>query len=86
MINEEDDSLDWLNVYKKKRRNTGKRPGGSNVNGRKIYENSEWGQMIRHPGLQVLGSLEQKTFMRRFRVPYAIFFDCVVVSVKNFLS
>ena len=73
MINEEDDSLDWDYVYKKKRRNTGKRPGGSNVNGRKIYENSEWGQMLRHPGLQVLGSPEQKTFMRRFRVPYAIF-------------
>ena len=77
MINEEDDSLDWLNVYKKKRRNTGKRPGGSNVNGRKIYENSELGQMLHHPGLQVLGPPEQKMFMRRFRVPYAIFIKII---------
>ena len=32
MINEEDGSLDGVNAYKKKRRNTGKRPGGSNAN------------------------------------------------------
>ena len=57
----------------KKKRNTGKRPGGTNMTGRLDYWLSTWGQMLRDPELIAPGSPLQKTFMRRFRVPYSLF-------------
>ena len=56
----------------KKKRNTGKRPGGTNMTGRPDYWLSTWGQMLRDPELIAPGSPLQKTFMRRFRVPYPL--------------
>ena len=56
-----------------KRRNCGKRPGGTNRSGRPHYWASTWGVMLRDPNLQIIGSDARKTFMRRFRVPHSIF-------------
>ena len=56
-----------------KRRNCGKRPGGTNRSGRPNYWASTWGVMLRDPNLQTIGSDARKTFMRRFRVPHSIF-------------
>ena len=64
-----------LEREKKRTRNTGPRPGGSNSPGvdRPDYWNSTWGKMLKHSELQVTGSQSRKVFTRRFRTPYPVF-------------
>ena len=72
---EEDEMDDYTIIWSicKKKRNTEKRPGGSNSLGRPKYWDSVWGRMLLHPDLQISSSPMRKTFMRRFRVPYLMF-------------
>lgn len=67
----EEEEEEWM--AKRKRRNCRRRPGGTNRSGRPHYWASTWGAMLCDPKLQIIGSDERKTFMRRFRVPYSIF-------------
>lgn len=76
MVEEDEEWLEQCQVFQCKR-NTGKRPGGTNATGRANYEDSVWGRMLRDPQLSVAGSPLQKIFMRRFRVPHAIFLKLV---------
>ena len=76
MMDEEEEWLDECLVFQRKR-NTCARPGGTNTTGRAKYEDSVWGRMLRDAELRVTGSPLQKIFMRRFRVPYAIFLKLV---------
>ena len=79
MMMEEEEEEEWLEecqIFQRKR-NTGKRPGGTNATGRAKYEDSVWGTMLRDPQLSVAGSPVQKIFMRRFRVPHSIFLKLV---------
>ena len=80
--NDDDDLLiqEWFDYQEeeedkqpRKKRNTSRRPGGTNSIGWPNYSGSEWGQMLRNPELQVVGSSLRKVFRRRFRVPYPIF-------------
>ena len=59
----------------KRKRNTGRRPGGRNPTGRPDYENSSWARMLRDKAaeLEQLDSAESIKFRRRFRLPYPIF-------------
>ena len=68
-----EDDKDYEVVIANRRRNSGKRPGGTNKNGRPDYWASTWGTMLRDPELKIPGSKLQKTFIRRFRVPYSLF-------------
>ena len=64
----EEDEMDDYTIIRsicKKKRNTEKRPGGSNSLGRPKYWDSVWGRMLLHPDLQISGSPMRKTFMRR---------------------
>ena len=70
---------EWLGrLPRRKKRNTGLRPGGSNFHGRPEYWDSVWGKMLQNVDLQITGSTVQKVFMRRFRVLYKKFHKLVV--------
>lgn len=73
MWEDEDEEEEELMERNRKRRNCGRRPGGTNRSGRPHYWESTWGVMLRDPELQTIGSDARKTFMRRFRVPHSIF-------------
>ena len=50
----------------KRKRNTGKRPGGTNFTGRPDYWTSTWGMMLRNPELTTPGSKLQKMLLLLF--------------------
>ena len=65
---------EWLGrLPRRKKRNTGLRPGGSNFHGRPDYWDSVWGKMLQNVDLQITGSNAQKVFMMQFCVPYKFF-------------
>ena len=61
----------------RKKRNTDRRPGGTNSTSRPNYCVSKWGQMLQNPELQVLGSSLRRVFRRQFRAPYPIYLRLV---------
>ena len=64
-------------LWSRKKRNTGRRPGGTNSTSRPNYCVSKWGQMLQNPELQVLGSSLRRVFRRQFRAPYPIYLRLV---------
>ena len=74
---EEEEWYERCQIPRCKKKNTGKRPGGSNTHVRPKYWNSAWGKILRKFDLQITGSNLQKVFMRRFWVPYRTFLNIV---------
>ena len=54
MWEDEEDNDEEMMAMKRKRRNCGKRPGGTNRSGRPHYWASTWGVMLRDPELQII--------------------------------
>ena len=79
MEDDKEHEVEMARILKRKR-NSGKRSGGTNKNGHPDYWASTWGTMLREPKLKTPGSKLQNTFMRRFRVPYSLFTRLVALS------